>query len=59
VTGGENHKFAPQEKTEKSPVQKPYILDVKLKEEETEKKENLLKEEIKYQKPAAKPFGEA
>ena len=59
VTGGENHNFAPQEKTEKSPVQKPYILDVKLKEEETEKKENLPKEEIKYQKPAAKPFGEA
>jgi hypothetical protein len=59
VTGGENHKFAPQEKTEKSPVQKPYILDVKLKEEEVEKKENFPKEEIKYQKPAAKPFGEA
>jgi len=59
VIGGENHNFAPQEKTEKSPLQKPYILDVKLKEEETEKKENLPKEEIKYQKPAVKPFGEA
>ena len=59
VIGGENHNFAPQEKTEKSPLQKPYILDVKLKEEEEKKKENLPKEEIKYQKPAVKPFGEA
>jgi len=59
VTGGENHNFAPQEKTEKSPLQKPYILDVKLKEEEEKKKENLPKEEIKYQRPSDKPFGEA
>ena len=59
VTGGENHKFAPQEKTEKSPTKKPYILDVKLKEEEEEKKKNLPKEEIKYQKSTEKPFGEA
>ena len=59
VIGGKSNNFAPQEKTDKPPIQKPYILDVKLKEEETEKKENLPKEEIKYQKPAAKPFGEA
>jgi len=59
VIGGKSNNFAPQEKTDKPPIQKPYILDVKLKEEETEKKENLPKEEIKYQRPSDKPFGEA
>jgi len=58
VIGGENDNFAPQEKTEKSPAQKPYILDVKLKEEK-ETKQELPKKEIKYQRPSDKPFGEA
>ncbi len=58
VIGGEGKQFAPQEKAPKSSLEKPYIFDVKLKEE-TEKKEDLPKEEIKYQRPSDKPFGEA
>lgn len=58
VIGGEGKQFIPEGKTPKSFLEKPYIFDVKLKEE-TEKKENLPKGEIKYQRPSDKPFGEA
>jgi len=61
VVGGEGKKFNPQEKIQKSSSQKPYILDVKLKEEEKEQKEETLTEEpIQYKKyQPKKPFGEA
>ena len=69
VIGGEGKQFTPQEKAPKSSLEKPYIFDVKLKEEpsvakamegkEEEKKEALPKGEIKYQRPSDKPFGEA
>jgi len=58
VIGGEGEQFTPQEKAPISSLKKPYIFDVKLKEEK-EKKEDLPKGEIKYQKPTEKPFGEA
>jgi len=59
VIGGEGQKFNPQEKTQKSPSQKPYILDAKLKEEK-EVEQELPKKEIEYrQPPPKKPFGEA
>jgi hypothetical protein len=63
VIGGEGEQFTPQEKAPKSSLEKPYIFDVKLKEEPSvakamEGKEEE-KKEIKYQKPAEKPFGEA
>ena len=60
VIGGEGKQFIPQEKAPKSSLEKPYIFDVRLKEEEEEeKKEALPKGEIKYQRPSDKPFGEA
>ena len=60
VIGGEGQKFNPQEKTQKSPSQKPYILDVKLKEEKTKKEETPSEEPIQYKKyQPQKPFGEA
>ena len=63
VIGGEGKQFIPQEKAPLSSLEKPYIFDVKLKEEPSvakamEGKEEE-KKEIKYQKPAEKPFGEA
>lgn len=58
VIGGEGNQFISQEKDSSSSLEKPYIFDVRLKEEK-EKKQDLPKEEIKYQKPAKKPFGEA
>jgi len=60
VIGGEGQKFNPQEKTQKSPSQKPYIFDVKLKEEKTKKEEIQTEELIQYKKyQPKKPFGEA
>lgn len=60
VIGGEGQKFNPQEKTQKSPSQKPYILDVKLKEEKEKKEETPTEEPIQYKKyQPQKPFGEA
>jgi len=60
VIGGEGQKFNPQEKTQKSPSQKPYILDVKLKEEKEKKEETPSEEPIQYKKyQPQKPFGEA
>ncbi|MFA5392596.1 MAG: hypothetical protein WC306_02895 [Candidatus Paceibacterota bacterium] len=58
VIGGEGKQFTSQEKVSKFSLEKPYIFNVKLKEEE-EKKQGLPKEEIKYQRPTDKPFGEA
>jgi len=58
VIGGEGKQFSSEGKASKPSLEKPYIFDVKLKEEK-EKKEDLPKGEIKYQKPTEKPFGEA
>lgn len=69
VIGGEGKQFIPQEKAPKSSLGKPYIFDVKLKEEpsaakameDKQEKEKTSKEEpIPYQKyQPQKPFGEA
>ncbi|NMB92474.1 MAG: hypothetical protein GYA31_02525 [Parcubacteria group bacterium] len=57
VGGDSNEKF----KTEPKPTsssQKPYIFDVKLKQE-AKTKEEISPKDIKYQKTTEKPFGEA
>lgn len=60
VIGGEGKQFIPQEKTPKSSLEKPYIFDVKLKEEKAEKEETVSQEPIKYKANQPKtPFGEA
>ncbi|MGC8651265.1 MAG: hypothetical protein ACP5RX_01460, partial [Minisyncoccia bacterium] len=58
VVAGQNDHFATKETSKKSSEPKPYILDVKIKEEK-ENKQELPTKEIKYQKPEEKPFGEA
>jgi len=59
VIGGEGKQFTSQEKTVPSSP-KPYIFDVKLKEEEEKKKETPSEEPVQYKKyQPQKPFGEA
>jgi len=60
VIGGEGKQFTPEEKASKSSMEKPYIFDVKLKEEKEKKEETSPEEPIPYQKyQPQKPFGEA
>jgi hypothetical protein len=69
VIGGEGEQFTPEEKAFKSSLEKPYIFDVKLKEEPSDAKAKDGKQEkertskegpIQYQKyQPQKPFGEA
>jgi hypothetical protein len=60
VVEGEGAKFTPQESTQKSPIQTPYILDVKLQEEQEKEKKISKEEPIQYRKyKPQKPFGEA
>jgi hypothetical protein len=59
VIGGEGKQFTSQEKTIPSSL-KPYIFDVKLKEEEEKKEETPSEEPIQYKRyQPQKPFGEA
>ena len=61
VLGGEGKKFQDEEVFKKTEKEKPYILDVKLKEkEEGEKEKSTVQEPIPYKKYQKKnPFGEA
>lgn len=59
IVAGESKDFTIPKTNESPKKPKPYILNVNLKEEKREENQILPKEEIKYQKPTTKPFGEA